>query len=132
MKEQRYALVASVSAAGTPEAVVVGVAVTDAFEIVFDKLKTTRKAKTLRTNPAVAFVIGGSIPGDERTVHYEGDASFPEGAQLARIQAAYFAAFPSGRSRSSSPGIAYVRVMPRWLRSSDYNSTPAASVEITF
>jgi len=45
----------------------VGFAVADQFEIVFDTLQTTRKARNLRQNPHLALVIGGRAPNDERT-----------------------------------------------------------------
>ena len=132
MKSQRYAVVASASPTGVPQAAVVGIATTDDFEIVFDTLRTTRKARNLLTTPAVAFVVGGLLPGDERTVQYEGYATFPIGEELAHFQAAYFKVFPSGTCRMSKPGITYVRVKPTWLRFSNFNITPPLSIELTF
>ena len=67
MRLHRLAVQASVSAAGVPQAAMVGFAVTDQFEIVFDTLQTTRKAQNLRQNPHLALVIGGRVPNDERT-----------------------------------------------------------------
>jgi pyridoxine/pyridoxamine 5'-phosphate oxidase len=64
----------------------VGFAVTDQFEIVFDTLRTTRKAQNLRQNPHIALVIGGWVPDDERTVQYEGEADEPSGAELDRLK----------------------------------------------
>lgn len=132
MQTQKYAVVASTSSTGAPQAAVVGIAVTDDFEIVFDTLSTTRKVHNLLASPAVAFVIGGLQPGNERSVQYEGVAGFPAGEELARFQAEYFKAFPDGRSRSSWPGITYVSVKPAWLRFSDFNVIPPISVELSF
>lgn len=132
IKAQRYAVVASASSEGTPQAAVVGIAVTDDFEIVFDTLSTTRKARNLLATPSVAFVIGGLLPGDERSVQYEGRASFPVGERRAQFQAEYFKAFPDGRSRLSWPDITYVCVKPTWLRFSDFNVSPPSSVEFDF
>lgn len=70
LRIHRLAVQSSVSAAGAAQAAIVGFAVTDRFEIVFDTLATTRKARNLRQNPRVALVIGGWTPGDERTVQY--------------------------------------------------------------
>jgi hypothetical protein len=47
MRVHKLALQTSVSAAGTPQAALVGFALTDEFEIVFDTLETTRKARNL-------------------------------------------------------------------------------------
>jgi len=61
MKAHRYAVQASVSSRGTPQAAVVGIIVTDRFEIFFDTLAETRKAQNLRRNASIAFVIGGGM-----------------------------------------------------------------------
>src|SRR5262245_62747445 len=74
LRQHRLAVEASVSSARTPQAAVVGIAVTDRFEIVFDTVDSTRKARNLRINPRIAFVIGGVAAGEERTVQYEGVA----------------------------------------------------------
>ena len=53
MRSEKYAVQASVSAGGVPQAAVVGIAVTDDLEIVFDTLASSRKAPNLRANPAI-------------------------------------------------------------------------------
>lgn len=129
MRSERYAVQASVSALGRPQAAVVGIAVSDAFELVFDTLDSTRKAVNLRANPGVAFVIGGTREGDERTVQYEGTADVPEGAEREWLQRIYFARFPDGRDRQAWPGLIYVRVKPSWIRYSNFNVQPPQIVE---
>jgi general stress protein 26 len=66
-----------VSQGDAPQAAVVGFIVTDDFEIFFDTVDTSRKVPNLRRNPRVAFVVGGTMSGDERTVQYEGVADEP-------------------------------------------------------
>ena len=129
MQGNKLAVQASVSATSAAQAAVVGIAVTDALEVVFDTLDSTRKVANLRTNPRLAFVIGGPVPGDERTVQYEGVADEPTGAERERIRAAYFSAWPDGRSRADWPGLIYVRVRPTWIRYSDFNQNPPLVVE---
>lgn len=129
MRANRLAVEASVSAASGAQAAVVGIAVTDAFELVFDTLDSTRKVANLRTNPRVAFVIGGTTPGDECTVQYEGVADEPAGPERDRIRAAYFSAWPDGAARANWTGIVYVRVRPTWIRYSDFNRNPPMVVE---
>lgn len=131
LRGERLAVQASTAVGGSPQAAVVGVAVTDSFELVFDTLASTRKAQNLRQNPKIAFVIGGLEEGNERTVQYEGIADEPSGAELERLQRAYYAVFPDGPSRTSWPGLIYVRVRPIWLRFSDYNVDPPEIVELT-
>lgn len=129
MRANRLAVQASVSAASAAQAAVVGIAVTDAFELVFDTLDSTRKVANLRTNPRLAFVIGGTMPGDERTVQYEGVADEPAGPERDRVRAAYFSVWPDGPARAKWPGIVYVRVRPTWIRYSDFNRNPPRVIE---
>ncbi len=121
LRHQRLAVQASVSTAECPQAAIVGIAVTDDFEIIFDTLQSTRKAQNLRRNSRVALVIGGWNAGDERTVQYEGIADEPSAAELERLKAVYYAAYPDGPTRLTWPGLIYVRVSPMWIRYSNYN-----------
>jgi hypothetical protein len=129
MRRHRVAVQSSVSASAHPQSAVVGIAITDRFEIVFDTLETTRKAQNLRRNSKVAFVIGGLSDGDERTVQFEGEADEPGGAELERVKAAYYSAYPDGPGRVNWRGLIYVRARPTWIRYSDYNVNPALIVE---
>lgn len=131
MRGQSLAVQASVSPAAAPQAAVVGIVVTDAFEVFFDTLDVTRKVHNLRRNPRIAFVIGGWAPGDERTVQYEGVADEPAGAELERLKELYFIGFPDGRERQSWSGLMYVRARPTWIRYSNFNRTPPEIVEFT-
>ena len=130
MRTHTNAVQASVSPTDTAQAAVIGIAVTDSFEIVFDSVDTTRKVKNLLLNPSVAFVIGGWTPGDERTVQYEGVVDKPEGAELERLKDIYYAKFPTGRLRLSWPGIIYLRAKPTWIRYRDFNKVPATILEL--
>lgn len=129
LRQHRLAVQASVTSGSSPQAAVVGIGVSDGFEIVFDTIQTTRKAQNLRRNPKVAFVVGGLFAGDERTVQYEGEADEPIGAELERVKAVYYSAYPDGPARVNWPGLIYVRVRPNWIRYSDYNRSPAQIIE---
>lgn len=132
MQSHSLAVQASVSPLGVPQAAVVGIIVTDDFEIVFDTIDTTRKTINLRRNAHCALVIGGMVDGDERTVQYEGVTDEPAGSDLECLKEWYFVRFPDGRDRQHWPGLTYIRVRPRWLRFSDFNQSPPAIVEFTF
>jgi pyridoxine/pyridoxamine 5'-phosphate oxidase len=119
LRQQRLAVQASTAPSGTPQAAVVGYAVSERLEIIFDTVGTTRKMTNLRKNPAIALVIGWQ---DEQTVQIEGIADEPQGEDLARLKRIYFEAFPDGVARQSWPDITYVRVRPRWVRHSDYRN----------
>jgi general stress protein 26 len=121
MRAQPWAVEASVNARGAPQAAVIGVAVTDRWELLFDTVTQSRKHQNLVQNPRVAVVIGWE---HECTVQYEGIAEIPTDAELPGVQAAYFDRFPDGPTRQSWPGIVYWRVKPTWIRYSDFNANP--------
>jgi hypothetical protein len=131
LRQHRLSVESSVSATNSPQAAVVGIAVTDRFEIIFDTLDSTRKAVNLRRNPRLAFVIGGLTDGEERTVQYEGIADEPTGADLERVKAVYYSVYPDGPDRLSWPGLTYVRVRPTWIRYTDYTVVPTTIAEFT-
>lgn len=131
MRTHRVAVQASVTDTVMPQAAVVGIAITDQFEVVFDTLGSSRKARNLRAHPSIALVMGGLMPGEERTVQYEGVADEPEGAERDRLTDAYYAVYPDGRDRLSWPGLTYVRVRPQWIRYSDFGQPTPLIVEFT-
>jgi hypothetical protein len=68
--------------------------VTDDGQIFFDTLEQTRKVENLRRNPRIAFVIGGTVDGDERTVQYEGIADEPRGLRPGESEGSLFQEIP--------------------------------------
>ena len=130
LRLHRWAVEASVSAQQAPEAALIGFAVTDQFEIVFDTIVSTRKVQNLRANPHVALVIGG-WGQDARTVQLEGVVDEPTGAELDRLTRAYVAVFPEGLTGQQLPGLVYFRVRPTWVRYSDYNQQPPFVMEFS-
>jgi pyridoxine/pyridoxamine 5'-phosphate oxidase len=97
LQQHRIAVLATVNDQGAPEAALVGVAVTDELDLVFDTLAATRKHANLRRCPRTAVVFSG--PGE-------------------------CTAWPDGRARAAWPGLVYWRVRPRWARYADYASGP--------
>jgi general stress protein 26 len=128
LRRHKLAVQASVAAGGAPQAAVVGYGVSDALEIVFDTIETTRKAVNLHADPRIALVVGWD---DEITAQIEGVADFPTGAELQRLREVYFAAYPDGRDRLAWPGITHVRVRPTWIRYSDFTKDPPEIVELS-
>ena len=125
LRSRRYGVESSVHDSGAPQSAIVGIAVSDEFEIIFDTLSTTRKGQNLRRRPDITFVIG-SLEGTDQ---YEGIADEPHGAERARLTELYFGVFPDGRERQKWPGLTYIRATPRWLRYSDYNVNPPLILE---
>ena len=127
IRRYRMAVVSTAAADGAPQAAVVGIAVSEKLEIVFDTLASTRKHQNLKRDPRAALVIGWD---DELTFQIEGRADFPTGEELQRMQACYFAVYPDGRDRLSWAGITHVRVRPTWIRMSDFKQDPPRIVEV--
>lgn len=131
MRRFHFAVQSSVSSVGGPQAAVIGIVVTNDFEIVFDTLQQSRKVQNLRRDGRIALVIGGA-DGEERTVQYEGVVDEPRGEDLERLKALYLARFPDGVDRQSWPGLIYLRSRPTWIRHSDFGTTPPTIVEFAF
>jgi len=126
LRKHRLAVVSTVHD-GAPQAAVVGIAVGDNLDIIFDTLTTSRKYQNLHADPRAALVIGWDA---EQTAQIEGVADFPTGAELATCKQVYFAAWPDGPTRESWPNIGYIRVRPTWVRFSDFGAVPARIEEI--
>ena len=130
MRAHRYAVQSSVAPDARPQSAVVGVVVSDAFEIVFDTLQSTRKFANLTRDPHVAVVLGSTLADASWSIQVEGLADQPTGADRERLVSLYLSVFPDGLERQRWPGLAYVRVRPTWLRSSDYLVDPPEIIEL--
>jgi pyridoxine/pyridoxamine 5'-phosphate oxidase len=120
-RSKRYLIVSTVNESGAPEAALMGFALTQANEVVFDTLSTSRKAVNLARNPAAALVIGWE---ENISLQIEGVARRPVGDDLASAKAAYFRQWPDGRARENWSDIAYLVVQPKWIRYSNYSGAP--------
>lgn len=128
LRAQPWAVQASVTEEGRPQAAVIGVAVTDELELVFDTFGTTRKAANLRANARIALVMGWD---HGQTAQIEGVADEPGGAELERLKQVYLRRFPDGRERAGLPDITYFRVSPKWIRYTDFRTTPTSVMVFT-
>jgi len=129
MNRERLAVLSTTTNTGQPEAALMGFAVTNGLEIVFDTIRSSRKYQNLIENPRTAWVIGCS---SEVTVQYEGIAEELAGEPLQKYKPIYFAKFPDGKSRESWKGIVHFLVRPKWIRYCDYNPANRRIEEQTF
>jgi len=120
VQRQRLGVVSSLAPDGAPQSAVVGIATSDAGEIIFDTLGTSRKAANLRRDPRVSLVVWEN----ERTVQLDGMADEPTGADRDRLREVYFTVYPGGRERLSWPGLTHFRIVPTWGRFSDFEASP--------
>lgn len=120
VQRQRLGVVSSLAPDGAPQSAVVGIATSEAGEIVFDTLGSSRKAGNLRRDPRASLVVWEN----ERTVQLDGLADEPAGADRDRLREVYFAAYPDGRERLAWPGLTHFRFVPSWARFSDFEASP--------
>jgi hypothetical protein len=101
-----------------PQAALVGIAVTDGLEIVFDTVRHSRKYQQICRHPEVAIVLGWE---GETTVQYEGMAVELRGPEGDDYREVYYEAYPDGRQRAKEwPGLVHFVVRPRWIRYSNF------------
>jgi PPOX class probable F420-dependent enzyme len=124
LQRQRLGVVSSLAPDGAPQSAVVGIGTSEAGEVVFDTLGTTRKAGNLRRDPRVSLVVWEG----ERTVQIDGLCDEPAGAERDRLREVYFASYPDGRDRLSWPHLTHFRIRPRWARYSDFAVSPGPLV----
>jgi hypothetical protein len=126
LRRHRIAVEATRGADGAPQAAVIGIAVSDELEIIFDTLASTRKYANLKLDPRIALVVGWD---EEATAQIDGVAHFPVGQALERARARYFSVYPDGRERLTWEGITHVVVKPERVRFSNFKATPPSFVE---
>ena len=129
MARCRCGVLSSTSSDGAPQSALMGIATTPALEVIFDTKRSSRKYENLIQRPACSLVLGWD---GEQTVQYEGIAVEPQGEELQNYLETYFAIWPSGRARMSSPGITFFVVRPTWIRYCDYDQKPPVIEEIVF
>lgn len=129
LRRKSLAVIATSDRDGKPEAALVGIAFDDKLNAIFDTSSHSRKFRNIIENPKVSLVVGWD---DETTVQIDGIADGRTAEVPGDWKAAYFAVFPDGRERASWPNIAYVRVMPKWIRFSNYLGSEPEVHEFTF
>jgi len=130
IKQHSLGIVATTSKDNEPEAALVGIAVSENLEIVFDTVKSSRKYHNILQNPKVALVIGWD---NETTVQYEGTAEvLGNDAEAENLREIYYGVYPDGRERTETwPGLIHIKVRPKWLRYSNFNE-PVVIEEMSF
>ena len=120
-------VVATVSASGSPEAALVGLAASQDGALIFNTPDAARKVDNLRSNHRVAVVIG--TPGDV-SVQVEGEAFIVEDEERQQHGHTYESRFPG--SRAFADGFLVVVVRPDWVRVYDASQRPAVVREATW
>lgn len=111
-----------------PESALIGFGEAEDLSLIFGTDATTRKYKNIQKNPQVAFTIGMEFI----TVQYEGNASLLAGKEQEMYKKFYFSKTPSAKKYEGYPNQVYFKVVPTWIRYSDYNKDPEEIFEIEF
>jgi pyridoxine/pyridoxamine 5'-phosphate oxidase len=122
------AVLATVTADGTPEAAAIEFGITDNLEIIFDTFITYRKYANLKHSPSTALVIGW----DDITIQYEGKTRELKGEELLLLKELYFSQVPSARKFDSDPRTRWFHVTPLLIRYRDYRVDSERIVEYRF
>jgi general stress protein 26 len=119
IRRHQLAVLATGTQEHGPEAAVVGFAVTEQLEIIFDTINTSRKYRNMIDDARVALVIGWD---EETTIQYEGTAVLLSGEGADLYKEIYYSVFPDGRQRAAtSPNLVHFKVIPHWVRYSNFN-----------
>lgn len=115
LQANHHAVVASINPEGGPSAALVGIAVSDAFDLVFDTLSATRKHPNLTHDPRASLVYTG--PG-EQTVQIDGRGRLldPEKPADLALREIYLTTFPDGHARLKWEGLVHWIIRPVWAR----------------
>jgi len=119
IKRHRLAVISTCSEGLRPECALIGFAVSENLEIIFDTVKSSRKYQNMMQNPFVALVVGWD---NEITVQYEGIGTELNGMQDEHLKEIYFEVYLDGREREKNlPGLVHFKITPKWIRYSNFN-----------
>lgn len=118
------AVLATASPGGKPEAALLGIAATEAGELVVDIPGQARKLANIDRNNQVAVVIGcaGGV-----SIQVEGHIRVVTGDERRGYERAYLARFPD--SRVTDPAFVVAVITPAWVRRYDATTDPARTAQ---
>ena len=100
LSQFKLGVLSTIGGGNAPQSALVGIAVSERLEIIFDTVKTSRKSANLIAQPGCSFVIGWAA---EQTVQYDGRAEELRGDALAPFLQIYFDAWPECRAHLNWP-----------------------------
>ena len=112
-----------------PQAAVVGIAVSDHFEIVFDTLARHARRRTCAPIPRSRSSSGAHGTATNAPSSARGSQTSPAAGSWIGSSLCTTARFPDGPERRAWPGLIYVRVKPTWIRYSNFSADPPEIVE---
>lgn len=128
LKTQKHMSIGTINSNGNPEAAYVGFGEKDDLSLIFGADSTSRKCKNIQKNPTVALVFGDN---KAITIQYEGTAAVLKGKELEEYQELYFKKTPSALQYKDAENQVFLKIVPHWIRYTDYNKDPEEIFEIT-
>lgn len=129
MQAHKLATIATVNAAGKPEAAVIGFGQTEKLELVFGTDNSSRKYTNILSNPEIAFVIGWE---NNQTMQYEGTVRELSNDEISLVQENYWSKNLHAEKHHKNPGERYFIVSPKWIRHTDLSVDPWIVTEMRF
>ncbi len=131
MVGHRYGVVSSISGDGTPQSALVGIAISQDLEIIFDTVEVFPEISQSHSHGQIALLSWDGL--EKQTVQFEGLASEANGPDLKRCQEIYFSSLAGGASAFEMAGTSPILWCdPDGIRYSDYDQTPAVIEEVAF
>jgi general stress protein 26 len=130
LKSQPLGVVSTVRSGEFPQAALVGITETEGLDLIFGTSKLSRKYSNLKSNPQVAVVIVNSE--QKATLQYEGVAEELQGDEQVTAREIHIAKHPGSKRHLQDPQEVFFKIVPRWMRYSNYGSAPHEIFEIKF
>lgn len=130
LKHEIHAVISTTTPEGNPESALIGYGQTDDLEIIFGTDRRARKYKNIINNRNVSVVIGGW--SDYITVQYEGEAEELVAPEVDIYKKMYHEKVPSAEKYANNPTQAYFKILPKWIRYSDFSEDKEQIFEVVF
>lgn len=131
-RKRHYAALSTAAPGGQPQSAPMRYCVTDDFEIVMGTLAVSRKYANLERNAKVAVLIWDN----EFAIQIEGAFEQPSGNGQDRLRELFTYEFPENArirsARGSDLGHVYFRIVPSWVRYSDFSEVPGRVLTLDF
>ena len=112
-----------------PESAVVAFSYTENLEIIFGSFITTRKNINIQNNPKVSFVIGWDNT-NKTTIQVEGNAILLESEERIKVQEEHCRRNSESKKYINDPRQQYFKVVPYWIRYSNFSTNPQEVWEV--
>jgi general stress protein 26 len=114
---------------GSPESAVVAISQTPDLEIIFGSFSSSRKNANIKNNAKVSVVVGWDKHA-KITVQVEGVAYLVTNTERSLLEAAHCIKNPESEKFKNDSRQEYFKIIPRWIRYSDFSKDPQEVWEI--